>query len=379
MKNKLLSYDEKVRLLRREKGNVCISLVLPTHQLSPDNRSDSLIVSKAIEQVRISLENKFHIPEVANIMHKLYEAYREIDFNNNTDGIGIYVSKKVKILMPFFFPVKEKIIISDSFDIKEILYQDRYASPYFVLFIEQKRARLFKGKLGGGLHEISDANFPKNFSETYEYSRPSRGTSYVGHAYVKEFERDKSIMEEIRLGQFSREVDNPLSQYLQKETLLLLAGTTEDIGIFKKASDIEDKICGELPGNYLYTSIDKLEEIVWSQVKSYIDHKIQGLILDFREKIGQGLGESGLPNAWRAAVEGRGLVLLVEKDYSDKAYLVNGDNINLHLQPPTTANRVIPDAVSSLIEIVLDKNGRVIVVENGSLKDYQQIALITRY
>ena len=72
-------------------------------------------------------------------------------------------------------------------------------------------------------------------------------------------------------------------------------------------------------------------------------------------------------------------MLLVEKDYSVPGYLINGDDYNLHLHPPKKLDEVMPDAVSSLIELVFEKNGDVVIVENGSLANYHGMALITRY
>ena len=44
-----------------------------------------------------------------------------------------------------------------------------------------------------------------------------------------------------------------------------------------------------------------------------------------------------------------------------------------------TAPDVIDDAVDEIIETVLNKQGQVVFMENGQLKDYQRIALILRY
>jgi hypothetical protein len=67
-----------------------------------------------------------------------------------------------------------------------------------------------------------------------------------------------------------------------------------------------------------------------------------------------------LPVNYRtAAMEGRGLMLLVEKDLHHRGYRKDEPG-TLHLQPPTKPYTIIPDAVDNLIEVVRAKNGKVI-------------------
>jgi hypothetical protein len=66
------------------------------------------------------------------------------------------------------------------------------------------------------------------------------------------------------------------------------------------------------------------------------------------------------------AHEGRGKLLLVEKDYHTPGRL---DETGLLLLPADDANApdVIPDAVDAAIEAVLSKGGEVIFTDNGQL------------
>jgi hypothetical protein len=55
------------------------------------------------------------------------------------------------------------------------------------------------------------------------------------------------------------------------------------------------------------------------------------------------------------------------------------DDNQLYLDAPAVLHHIVTDAVDDLIEMVLEKNGRVTFVDNDMLKDYNRIALITRY
>jgi hypothetical protein len=80
---------------------------------------------------------------------------------------------------------------------------------------------------------------------------------------------------------------------------------------------------------------------------------------------------------WRLAQEGRGQLLLVEKNYHVPAVL--SENGDLILVEAVGGTEVIDDAVDEIIEAVLTKGGQVTLVDDGSLEEYQKIALILRY
>ena len=82
--------------------------------------------------------------------------------------------------------------------------------------------------------------------------------------------------------------------------------------------------------------------------------------------------------AWRKANEGRGKLLLVERDFHQPGRLDASGLLLLPADDPT-AQDVIPDAVDEVIETVLNKGGEVVFVENGQLDAYQRIALVLRY
>ena len=69
----------------------------------------------------------------------------------------------------------------------------------------------------------------------------------------------------------------------------------------------------------------------------------------------------------------------MEKDYKQPGFLVEGNPYHLYLKPPKEKHEILPDAVNSLMQLVLEKKGEVIIVENGRIENYGRIGLITRY
>jgi hypothetical protein len=81
---------------------------------------------------------------------------------------------------------------------------------------------------------------------------------------------------------------------------------------------------------------------------------------------------------WTAAQEGKGLWLLVEKEYTRPTYLRDGDP-TLYMRPPKGKYTLVPDAVDDIIEVVLEKGGKVMFTEENKLRKFDSIALLHRY
>ena len=232
--NTNLTGEELVALMQKEKGKICVSIVVPSHKLSPERRVDRLQVENAVLKAKEELLHSYREEEIKPLRQSLDELYNQIDFNHNTAGIGLFVSPVVKQLVHFFFPVKEKVVIGSSFEIRDVLYQTNYARRYFTLMLSEKEARLFEGRLVS-LLEITDHNFPKKYVDDYIYAHPARDSSSDGNAFVRVFEKDKSQLEEIRYQHFAGEVGDVLKDYLINDTPLILAGAKKDLSYFENS------------------------------------------------------------------------------------------------------------------------------------------------
>ena len=321
--------------------------------------------------------NQALVNKPGNFLRDIDSLFQQIDFNRNKEGVGIFVSPGIKRLISFPFPVTKKIAVQESFHLHDLIYTENYGIVYYLLDISKKEIHLFKGMMDH-LEEIKDENFPKEIVDNYEYNKPSHSNSGSGYAHVKEVEKDKSIMSQIRLKKIFRQTDKSLSKYIvTKDTPLLLCGPAKDISIYRSATKHPENIVTSISDNYKGTSIHDLEVLAWLQIRSFIDEQKLKLVNEFKEKRGEGLGVYGIEKIWTAAKEGRGLVLLVEKGYGKTAF-VTMDN-RLFLQDPGEKDARYCDVVDEIINTVLEKNGKVIVVENDILEDYERIALIMRY
>lgn len=142
---------------------------------------------------------------------------------------------------------------------KEIKMKTQENIDYYILSLNQKKISLLK------LHdtateEIQDGFFPITMVEEYEYAKSSRGNSF-GYA-LKGFEKDKSVIKKERFMHFLRSVNEKLKPYLTDDSALLLAGTDEDRNYFKKVSDYNNLISGEISGSFNSGNLSLLKQSI---------------------------------------------------------------------------------------------------------------------
>ena len=367
-----------IQELLGERGQSCLSILLPTHRLAPERRTDIIETKKAIlKAIEFILFKYPEIKKHESLLTSLDELTEQIDFTHNDRGIGIFISPRFKHLVKFPFPVKKKIILSNSFELRDLLYSQYYVTPYYLLHLSEKIIRLYEGLLNN-LKEIKDDFFPYRIIDNYEYAPPSRAQSIGGHATLQSMEKDKSILEKIRFRDVFHHADLHLNRYLTPTVPLIVCGTKNEIGLFKKINNHLSHQAGTITGNYTYQGLSQLGDKAWTKMKSYLEKNKARIFEEFIEKIGRGLADEGLEPVWKAAKAGKGMTLLMEKDFMKPAF-VGAQDYHLYLKPPPERHTVISDVVDDIAETVLDKNGKVIIFENGSLDNYGRIGLITRY
>ncbi|MGZ8558610.1 MAG: baeRF3 domain-containing protein [Chitinophagaceae bacterium] len=368
---------EDLLMLQNAKGNICVSIVVPTHRISPGRRADKLVIEKTIDKAKQLLHYKYPGQQIEPLLSSMDELFQGIDFLHSGEGIGLYISSNVKLSVQFPFPVEEKVLVADNFELRDLLYKFKYANPYLVLVLTENRGRLYEGSWNN-LFEIKDNNFPMEYQDDYEYAKPVHSSSYAGYSHVKDFEKDKSELEVIRFRDFFKKMDKLLDNYLVKEKSLIIMGVEKELSLFSGISGHSKNIVDKIKGSHNYDNEKKLADIAWPAMRTNLENEWKKLVKEFEEKIGEGLGVTGIQDIWSAVKEGKAFKLLVEKDYKMPGFLTNNE-YHLYVKPPKKRHKVIPDAVDDIIEMVMEKNGHVFFVDNGFLKDYNRMALIKRY
>lgn len=371
---------EEIEELLAEPGIPCVSIIIPTHRIAPDGINDPRQVNTGIKYAKELLMQKYSGKnwDIDRMIKSIDQISKEIDYTHSKEGIGIFVSTRIARLVKFPFEVTEKIKVEDAFDSRDLLYYISTIIDYCVLSISRKHIHLFTAK-GAELQEIKNEDFPIDYTEEYEYSKPSRGISFGNNAF-KDFERDKSVMQEVRLIDFLRKADHLLRKYVNDHIPLVISGGKKEIADYVRTTIHTKRIIGKVAGNYNSNGHFQLANLSWKHVQNYLKNQTQNLLLNLHELIGKEMVVIGIEEVWKAAKEGKGLELIVEKDFESPAF-ISTDGFDLKKHKPTGRKPYLyaGDTVEKTIKTVREKKGKVVFVGNGEMKDLDAIALKLRY
>lgn len=340
-----------------------LSILLPTHRTSPNNKQDPIRVKNLVDEATQRLGAEFSQRELEPLLKQLESLVNTIDYPYTLDGIAMYVSHDFAKLYHLPFSVPARVVIDQTFATRDLVYGMHRALRYWVLLLSQASTRLLAGT-GETLEEVYDQTFP------IQMTGP-------GATAPLPYDADSSYLDD-RHRRFFQQVDSAFSTYAKEEALpLIVGGVDRQISFFREVSQYSSLIAGTLTGNFDRASIHELTPQVWSIVQSVRKAQQTSALQELDQAMGAQKVVSTVEEAWRLAQDGRGKLLLVEKNYHVPAIVtVNG---GLELVEQVGGVEVMDDAVDEIIEAVLAKGGSVAIVEDGALSVHQHIALILRY
>ncbi|MBV9390052.1 MAG: hypothetical protein JOZ78_26815 [Chroococcidiopsidaceae cyanobacterium CP_BM_ER_R8_30] len=340
-----------------------LSILLPTHRTSPDNKQDPIRVKNLVDEATERLATEFSWRELEPLLKRLETLVSEIDYPYTLDGLALYVSHDFAKLYYLPFAVPARVVIDQTFATRDLVYGMHRALRYWVLLLSQSSTRLLAGT-AQILEEVHDRNFP------IQMTGPGATTALP-------YEADSSYLDD-RHRRFFQQVDRAFISYAKDDELpLIVGGVDRQISFFQEVSQYKPLIADTLTGNFDRATIHELTPQVWSIVQNLRETQRANALQELEHAVSAQKVVSTIEEVWRLAQEGRGKLLLFEKNYHVPA-IVTEDG-RLELVDQVGSMEVMDDAVDEIIEVVLAKGGSVAIMDDGALSIHQHIALILRY
>jgi hypothetical protein len=346
-----------------------ISIVMPTHPGYPEFKLDKEHMHKVFNQIENKLEKQYSKKQTKAMIEKLNNVVERIDFSKLTEGLAIYVSPNVEKVIHFPFPVSsEKVIVDESFEVRDIIQAIKSCKDSLIVVISQNMVKTFTN-IDCEMKQIEFLDMPDGVKDvTNEHSLP--GWNYL----------DTKSWEEKNLHNYLHFIDTTIEKELKRNKFkVIILGDRKLLGYYKKVTRIGDKIIGYIEGNYEHSNFSDLKKLIHPVLENDSKKEIEYAMKLLGEAIDSDNYAAGITQVWRSAMEGRGRLLIVEKDYKQSA--IKGDDsfsINVDHEGNNPWN-FIADAVDDIMQIVLKNKGDIVFVDNGTLTDYQKIVLINRY
>lgn len=301
------------------------------------------------------------------VMQKLRAIIKGLNINTHKKSIAIYVSPVFEKVLYLDIAVEEKIIVDESFEIRDLVYSKKQLHKYLVMLLSGKESRMYLGNSTTFVRIVS--NTPESVY-AYVNDMPERVANFS----------DMSERKEIVMDKFLHHIDNSLDIILNAYHLpLFVLGTERIMGHFKKLTKHAGAVIQYVQGNYEEATVLELKEILEPHITDWKKVKEKDLLNQLEEAAGKKKLAVGMRDVWREAMSHKGRLLLVEKNYMYAAQHGSSEGVIYKAVEPYSKFSYIKDAVDDVMEKVLENGGDVEFVDKDVLKDYQHIALVQYY
>lgn len=358
-----------INILAAERGYPCLTITLPTHRTSPDNRQDAIRLKNLAGQAVERITGEVGRREADGLVRQLDQLVERVDHQYNLDGLALFVHAHMMHIQRLPFTLPERVIVDETFFLRDLVYAFNRSPRYWVLALSEQTTRLFEAVRDDLEENIAGSPFPMTYGERggegIAPREPALNTSQLRDDYRRAFFRN---------------VGQAFAPYMAEDQLpLAIIGVDRAQSFFREVTSYDDAIVGTVLGNHDTTSTHELGKLVWPQVREGLAARRARIFDELGTAVGGQRSASTLGEVWRCAEEGRGATLVVEESYHEPATI--DERGLLHPLPAGAAlgPADLDDAVDEVIAVVLDKGGRVVFVDDGSLDAHSRIALILRY
>lgn len=357
--------NEEKEILQAPHAYPSVSVILP---FEPKMNGRSALEHKlklVMEKVKQQLSSSGSIQERI-VIERLEGIIRNLNYSTHKKSIALFASPLLEKIFYLDILVEEKVIIDNSFEIRDLVFSKKDIHKYLVLVLSSQHSKIFIGNTTEFIRIVS--NTPAG-TGAIRKDLPERVSNFTTVQDLRE-----SIMDK-----FLHHVDNNLGIILNAYQLpLFVLGTEKATGHFLKISHHFKRITGVVTGNFDDVSETEIREAIQPQVKDWKQVKQTDIMHHLDEACSQQKLSAGMREVWKTANEKRGRLLIVEKNFICPARYksdsdIDPDNDSKNNQP------LIRDAVDDVIEKVLLCGGDVEFVDPGLLSGYEHIALIRNY
>jgi Bacterial archaeo-eukaryotic release factor family 3 len=343
-----------------------VSIIMPFEPKMSLKTEITQALKFAADKVELELKENYPDEMSTLVMQKLKAIYKNLNFNTHKKSIAIFVSPVFEKVLYLDIAVEEKIIVDESLEIRDLVYSKKQLHKYLVLLLSSNESRIYLGNSENFVRIVSNTSK----SVAMENDAPERVANFS----------DVTDHKEILMNKFLQHIDNGLDIILNAYHLpLFVLGVDRILGHFKKLTKHTSAVIEYVHGNYEEATTDELKKILQPHITDWQKVKQKDLLNQLEEAAGKNKLAVGMREVWREAMNQKGRLLVVEKNYMYAAQHGGSEEVIYKTIEPYNKFSYIKDAVDDVMEKVLENGGDVEFVDEGVLKDYKHIALVQYY
>ncbi|MBI1782852.1 MAG: hypothetical protein HYR66_16030 [Sphingobacteriales bacterium] len=318
------------------------------------------------DKVEQQLFENYDHEKASVVINKLRNLLSILNYDTDKKSVVLYASSVFEKVFYLDIPVEEKIIIDESFEIRDLVYSKKNFYKYLVLILSAEWTKIFL--VDAKQFTRVKTNAPDNVNTIWN-DAPSKTANFTDPSYRKEVMLDK----------FLKYADEGLSEVLKTMSYpVFVMGADRTIGHFRKITGNAQHILDYVHGSYE----ESTEVAIRFALEPYIDagrkEKQLAFIGQLNSAKNTGKLVTGVENIWSEACKKNCRLLVVEKNFTYAAQKIS-DEIIVPYSGIGKNGIFIKDAVDDIIEKVLLNGGDVEFVDEGIMGEYKKIALIQYY
>ncbi len=357
---KTLIVETKNNVMAHTHHFPAVSLIMPFNP----KMSSKKVISNALRMASVTIENDLqeHFPEdMGNlVMQKLQSVLNNLDFSTHSTSIAVYVSPVFEKLLYLDFPVEQKIVVDESFDIRDLVYSKKETHEYLVLQLSTDECRIYLGSPGSLVRILS--NKP-------QYARIEQpGTPLAPGLLTR-----GDITTEGYLCYNDKVLDVILGAY---QLPLFVLGNTKITSYFKAVTKHAAAIINYQEGDYENAGTEQLHNVMQPLVADWRKVKVKQLLNQLEQAACRQQLATGMNNVWREAINRGGHLLVIEKDQLDNMEDGSARKVFEEAIKPYNSFSCNNGRLDEAIERVLESGGEVEFVDKDVLECYDHVALL---
>lgn len=357
-----------------------ISLYQPTHRANPDNLQDSIRYKNLVRDAERSLREKYSGREMRPLLEPFQALSDDYHFwTHQRDGLAVLASADTFEVFQLQRPVKELVVVANSFHLKPLLRMVQSADRYQVLCLDRHEAKLFEGNRDA-LDELDVGDMPATITAALgeQLTDPQRRIAYNAQPAVFHGQGGRKDEVEKDMGRFFQVIDREvLARFSRPSGLpLILAALPEYHAEFRRTSRnpfLQPDGVAKDPGSL---TPEQLRAEVWQVVEPKYLTRLAQLTEDHQTAAARGMAASNLDEVAQAAAAERIGMLLIE---ADRVIPGRFDPATGEVRLDRLADPDVDDLIDDLAEAVLRTGGEVVVVPAGRMPTDTGLAATFRH
>lgn len=342
----------------------CITIILNTHRTRPSNNKDPVILKNLVSEAENRLLEQDSKKDVDKLIKSLKKLADSIDHNQNLESLILFVNEDIAQYTRLPIPVEDRVIIDNTFATRDLVRALHTETDYYILILDQKRARLIEAFNDKFVKEITKG-FPIKRKQLF-----SRNKAELANA-GRQTKLD---------AEFYNRVDKAVNNVRKDNPLPVLVCAQE--ATYHEYIKVADKKNSLFESYLNLNRLDEKDHIIVKQAWDIVekDNKARNdkRKKELTESIGSGKFLNDVNEIWNALNHGRIRTLFIEQGLFQPA-VIDGNDIVFVPEEDITKKEVIDDIYDEMIEINMTYGGDVVFLPKGELEDFDGFGAIARY